>query len=253
MIAALLLAAAAWVWAQPVTCPAEPTGRRGRAAWLAAVAGVVALALTLGSPVPTALVVVLAGAGWGVRHLWTRRAAARAAEQTRERVLECCEVLASELAAGQPPGSALGLAAEEWAALVPVAQTGRYGGDVPTALRRAAAAPGAEELRLLAAAWQVSHRTGQGLADALARVAETLRDARATERVVRGELASARATARLVSALPVVAWLIGSGSGGDPVGFLLTTMPGVVCLASGLALVLAGLAWIERIAAGVER
>jgi tight adherence protein B len=108
-------------------------------------------------------------------------------------------------------------------------------------------------LALVAAAWHVSHRTGHGLGEALARVAEALRARRATDRVVRGELASARATARLVAALPLVALVIGAGSGGDPLGFLLGTPLGIACLAGGLALGLAGLTWIERIAAGVGR
>jgi tight adherence protein B len=168
-------------------------------------------------------------------------------------VLECCDLLASELAAGQAPGSALARAAETWPVLAPVWQSHAYGGDVPSALRRAGTEPGAEGLELVAAAWHVSHRTGQGLADALARVAQALREARATDRVVRGELASARATARLVAALPVVALMIGSGSGGDPVGFLLGTPMGIACLAGGLGLGLAGLAWIERIAADTGR
>lgn len=253
MTAALLLAGAMWLWFRPPARLVETESRHGSVNRLALVVVVIAVALGVGSPVPSAVVVVLAGAAWAAQRLWVRRSAARAAEQTRHRVLECCEVLAAELAAGQPPGSALGLAAEDWPTLAPVVQTARYGGDVPAALRKVAEAPGAAELRLVAAAWQVSHRTGHGLADALARVAATLRDVRATERVVRGELASARATARLVAGLPVAAWVLGSGSGGDPVGFLFTTLPGVVCLAAGLALVLAGLAWIEGIAAGVVR
>src|SRR5690349_875231 len=207
MTAALLLAAAAWIWVRPpLRVGGERSGRR-RGDRLLVVAVVVAAALGVGGVVASVLVVVAAGAGWGAHHLWARRVAARMAQQTRQRVLECCEVLASELAAGQPAGAALDLAAEDWPALVPVAQSARYAGDVPAALRRAAEAPGASELRLVAAAWQVSHRTGQGLAEALARVATSLRASRATERVVRGELASARATARLVAGLPVVAWI----------------------------------------------
>jgi tight adherence protein B len=154
--------------------------------------------------------------------------------------------------AGQPVGAALGRAAEGWPALAAVVQTHEYGGDVPAALRRAAAAPGADGLALVAAAWQVSHRTGHGLADAVVRVARSLREARATDRVVRSELASARATARLVAVLPAFAWAIGVGSGGHPVGFLLGTPLGLACLAGGLALELAGLVWIERIAARVR-
>jgi tight adherence protein B len=254
VITALLAATAAWVWLQPpVGITEPPSSRRPIRIAAPAVVALTLMGVAVGAPVPFAVLLVLALAGWGGRRLWSARARAVLAGRARERVLECCELLSSELSAGQPPEAALATAADEWPTLAPVAQGAAYGGDVPAALRRVAAVPGADDLRLVAAAWQVSHRTGHGLADALARVAATLRNSRATERVVRGELASARATARLVAALPVMAWVIGWGSGGDPWGFLLATLPGVACLAAGLALLLAGLAWIERIAAGVER
>jgi tight adherence protein B len=54
-------------------------------------------------------------------------------------------------------------------------------------------------------------------------------------------------------ALPAMTLLMGSGLGGDPVGFLLATAPGWACLAAGLTLGLAGLAWIEGLAGSVER
>ena len=107
-------------------------------------------------------------------------------------------------------------------------------------------------MRLLAAAWQLAQATGQSLAAPIERVVEQLVAARATRRVVDGELASARATARLVAILPVVALAMGAGTGGQPVAFLFGTPAGWLCLAAGLALGLAGLWWIEAIASDVE-
>lgn len=199
---------------------------------------------------PVLIVAAAAGGGW---LLWLRRRERRDADATGLRVLEVCEHLAAELTSGQPPGAALARAAEEWSGLAPVAEAFRVGSDVPTALRALSARPGAGDLRLLAAAWQVAHRTGQGLAGAVDRVARELVATRASRRVVDGELASARATARLVAVLPVVALAMGAGAGGDPVAFLLSTPPGWLCLAAGLGFGLAGLWWIEALARGVDR
>ena len=199
------------------------------------------------------LVLVLAAAALGGVALWRRRRRRREASRVAEQVLETCDLLAGELAAGRPPGAALDRAATVWPPLAPVAEAFRVGADVPASLRSLAGSlDGARDLRVVAAAWQVAHRTGQGLAATVDRVADSLRAGAATRRLVEGELASARATARLVAGLPVLALLMGSGAGGDPWGFLLRTPAGLACLAGGLAFGLAGLWWIEAIAAEVE-
>ena len=67
------------------------------------------------------------------------------------------------------------------------------------------------------------------------------------------ELAAAYATARMLAVLPLGVLLLGSGVGGDPVGFLTGSMPGLVCLAMGLGLSFGGLFWLEGIADRVLR
>lgn len=173
----------------------------------------------------------------------------RLVAEDRAAVLELCELLAAELAAGRPPGSALASASERWAPLSAAVEASRLGADVPEALRRLSSErPGASDLHWVAAAWQVAQDSGHGLAAALERTAAGLRVRRRTRRLVDSELASARATARLVAALPVAVLLMGSGAGSDPWSFLLTTPVGWLCLALGLGLLALGLWWIERLA-----
>ena len=164
-------------------------------------------------------------------------------------VLEVCDLLAAELTVGRPPGVALDAAGRQWSPLGPVVEAFHLGADVPAALRALAhERPGAADLRLVAAAWQVAHHSGHGLATALARTSRGIRARRRTRRLVDSELASARATARLVALLPIAVLLMGSGAGSDPWAFLLATPVGLACLASGAGLIALGLWWIERLA-----
>lgn len=235
-------------WPGTPTVSARSSGLPRR---LVVAAGGLAL-LVLPGRFAAPLLVVLAAVAAG-RTLWRQRVETARAEETARRMLEACDLVASELAAGRTGEAALDEAAAAWPALRPVADACRLGGDVPGALRALARAPGADGLRLLAGAWVVSHRTGSGLATSTRRVADAVRRDQATRRVVRGELASARATARLVGALPVVALLMGGGAGADPWTFLLGTPLGLACLASGLAIGIGGLWWIELIAREVDR
>lgn len=228
-------------------------GGGARAPYLLGSGAVLAGVLAAGSPRAAVLGAILAAAGGAGLRVVGRQRAGRAAGAVRSRVVELCGTLHAELAAGQPPAAALERAVGDCALLVPVARTAAAGGDVPTALRALTTVPGAGDLRVVAAAWQVAHRTGHGLGETVARVEQELREAEQTRRVVAGELASARATARLVAVLPVLALLMGSGAGADPFAFLVGTPLGLGCLAGGLAFLLAGLAWIEALARDVER
>ncbi len=199
----------------------------------------------------THLVVGLVGTGAALvaLRLVHRAGTTRAAARRRESVIDLCEALVGELHAGQPLVRAVERAVVVWPESHGVAAAAALGADVPEALRRLSRLPGAGGVGRLAAAWEVCAATGGGLAFAAQQVLHTARAEAASDRLVQSELASARATARLVTVLPLVVLVAADGIGARPWQFLLSTGVGVGCLGLGVALALAGLWWIDSIAA----
>jgi len=246
--AAVLAAVAAWLLWGPVI----GSDHSHRAVLAGTLLLAIPVAIVILPPSSVALALVGVGVGAGVLLLQRRRAERRRAQATGDQVQRFCEELYAELSAGLPVGSALDGVAARWPGLAPVAAAAQLGGSVPDTMRDLSTRPGAADLRLVAAGWQVAQRSGAGLAVALESVAGSLAERQRTRRLVASELASARATARLMAVLPVLTLAMGSGAGGDPVAFLFSTTPGLACLATGCLLALAGLWWIEAIATGIE-
>ena len=121
------------------------------------------------------------------------------------------------------------------------------GGD-PARMLMDAAEPGSATAAL-AAAWTVSRRTGARLAAPVGRIAAGAAADLRIRREANAALAGARSSAHLLAILPVAGIGLGAVSGTGSIRVLLTTPIGQVCLAAGVALDLAGLLWLDRLAA----
>lgn len=201
-------------------------------------------------------IVVLAIAGSGVTVACHRLVRSwRDGRRRRGRalaVIGLCDALSAELRAGLPAVQVVERSLEPWPEWSVIVTAARLGGDVPEALRTAAAEPGADGLRAVAAAWEVAEQSGAALAEVLEQVAAGLRsddDARAE---VVAALAPPRATAKMLACLPLFGLGLGASMDAHPVDFLLRTDLGLVCLGAGVLLALVGLWWVERMAAAAE-
>lgn len=201
--------------------------------------------------VPT---LVAAGAGYELMQRW--RASRRVSALARQRVddVNALLALAAELRSGLAPGEALrtvGAASSTGSVIggrmLAAAAAESLGGD-PARMLMDAAEPGSATAAL-AAAWTVSRRTGARLAAPVARIAGgALADLR-VRREAEAALAGARSSAQLLAILPVAGIGLGVVSGTGSVHVLLATGIGQACLAVGVALDLAGLRWLDRLAA----
>jgi tight adherence protein B len=172
----------------------------------------------------------------------------RSARRARANVAYACTVLASYLRVGQVPAAALAIAAADCDVLRQGHQAQTLGGDVVHIWRQQAERAGHGGLLELARAWQISVETGAPMSSTLDRVATSLAADQELTRVVNSELAAARATSKVMAALPPCGIGIGYLLGGDPARWLLAGPAGWACLLTGTILACAGVLWIEALA-----
>jgi tight adherence protein B len=177
--------------------------------------------------------------------LYRRR---RSTLRARADVAQACTVLASYLRVGQVPSAALAIAAADCDVLREGQRAHTLGGDVVSVWRQQARRRGHMGLLDLARAWQVSVETGAPMSSMLDQVASSLSADQSLMGVVNSELAAARATSKVMAALPPCGIGIGYLLGGDPVRWLLAGPAGWACLLSGMLLACAGVLWIEALA-----
>jgi tight adherence protein B len=188
-----------------------------------------------------------------VRRRRRRAAATRASAGTAEQLADALRRITDELRAGSHPTAALaGVEADGPLAreiLAPAAAAARLGDDVPAALRRAATVrPGvAADIERVADAWALAERHGVPLAELLADAQEDIRWGFRFGNTVRAQLAGPRATAAVLTALPVVGIGLGQLLGADPIAVLRGGVLGQALLVVGAGLAAVGSTWTDHI------
>ncbi|WP_224388733.1 type II secretion system F family protein [Pseudonocardia sp. ICBG1293] len=198
--------------------------------------------------------VCAAGVAWGVRR---RLAARRAADRAGATAAELADALArvtDELRTGAHPAAALAGHVHDGplarALLEPAAVAARIGEPVPEALRRAARGPARRDIDRIAAAWELADTHGAPLADLLTGLLDDIRWRIAHGARVRAQLAGPRATASVLTALPLAGIGLGQLMGIAPLTVLRTGLHGPALLLTGVVLTVAGAVWADRILRG---
>lgn len=156
------------------------------------------------------------------------------------------ERLCVVLEAGAAPATALHLVARRSSGTVQSALAAAAAADdVPGVLREAGG--GLHRWSALAAAWQLAMQSGAGLSEALAVVAQCLREQAERDREVRTALAGPMASARLVLLMPLVGLLLCSALDIPVWSVLFSTPAGLVCLGVAGGLLWLGRVWARRI------
>ncbi|CAN5266387.1 type II secretion system F family protein [soil metagenome] len=212
-------------------------------------AGLVALAL-LGAPVTTSLsAAALVGTGYVRRR---RRNLHRRTRQEGRALNSALELLTAELRAGAHPVRAFEAAAAETAGgvgvgLRTVAARAGLGADVPAGLRAAAAhSPLTGHWQRLAACWELASQHGLPIGVLMRAAQLDIAERQRYSGQVEAGMAGARATAAILSALPVLGVGLGELLGASPVKFLSQGAGGWV-LCAGVLLLCAGVLWSGRI------
>ncbi|SFN44633.1 tight adherence protein B [Pseudonocardia ammonioxydans] len=197
------------------------------------------------------------GAGCAVAAVWfvrRRLVAGRAAAHGTEAAAELADALAriaDELRTGAHPATALAGSGHDGplarALLAPAAVAARVGEPVPDALRRAATGPSGRDVERVAAAWELADRHGAPLADLLTGLVDDLRWRLAHAARVRSQLAGPRATASVLTSLPLAGIGLGQLMGIAPLTVLRTGLHGPALLVLGVLLTAAGAAWSDHI------
>ncbi len=181
----------------------------------------------------------------------TTLAARRKPEPHARDVAALAKALAAELRAGRAPTSAWRAVVTGWTGSLPGVWVA--GSDVPRVLRRWSRSPGWGGLTAIAICWRLADETGAGLADALDQVAESMRHEHEIASEVQSQLSGVRATASVLATLPFVALGMGTLLGVDPVGVLLGTTLGRICLLVGVVLAASGWWWLTTQVESVQR
>ncbi len=208
-----------------------------------------ALACTLPLGIGVFLAVAMLAGTVGLRR---RRAVAdRRRAEACVHLLDALEVVIGELRVGAHPSAAADVAARESRgaaarAFAVSAARGKLGGSAADGLRDPHTVIGAELARI-ADAWRIAEHHGLALAELLTAARADLMGrirfrARAT-----AALAGARATATVLSTLPLLGLALGQLMGADPLRVLLASAAGRLLLPLGVGLACVGLLWSDGI------
>lgn len=203
------------------------------------------LVVGIGPTVAAAMVVATVG------HRYRRFRRGRRRNTELARLLDGLEVVIGELRVGAHPSTAAETAAQEISgesshAFAVSAARSRLGGSGADGLRNPKATV-SQELSRIADAWQVADRHGLALAELLAASRQDLLGRKRFQARTEAALAGARATAAVLSYLPLLGIALGQLMGAAPVKVLLLSPPGTVLLPLGTAFACTGLLWTDAI------